>query len=77
MYIQAYFDFNEEIKEEVYKFKIRDHVTISKHKKNCKKDYVLNQSHKIFPLTKIKSTDLWTYLISDLNGEEIVGTFYE
>ena len=42
MYIQAYFDFNEEIKEEVYKFKIRDHVTISKHKKNCKKDYVLN-----------------------------------
>ena len=26
---------------------------------------------------KVKSTVPWTYGISDLNGEEIVGTFYE
>ena len=28
-------------------------------------------------LKKLKNTLLWTYVISDLNGEEIVGTFYE
>ena len=28
-------------------------------------------------LKKIKNTVLWTYVISDLNGEEIVGNFYE
>ena len=25
----------------------------------------------------MKNTVLWTYVISDLNGEEIVGNFYE
>ena len=28
-------------------------------------------------IKKIKNTVLWTYVISDLNGEEIVGAFYE
>ena len=26
---------------------------------------------------KIKNTVPWTYVISDLNGEEIIGSFYE
>ena len=26
---------------------------------------------------KIKNTVPWTYVINDLNGEEIIGTFYE
>ena len=26
---------------------------------------------------KVKNTVPWTYVISDLTGEEIVGTFYE
>ena len=26
---------------------------------------------------KVKNTVLWTYAVSDLNGEEIFGTFYE
>ena len=26
---------------------------------------------------KIKNTVLWSYVISDLNGEEIIGRFYE
>ena len=25
----------------------------------------------------VKNTMLWTYVIGDINGEEIVGTFYE
>ena len=28
-------------------------------------------------MNKIKSTALWTHAISDLNGEEITGSFYE
>ena len=28
-------------------------------------------------ITKVKNTVPWTYVISDLNGEEIVATFYE
>ena len=32
---------------------------------------------KFLLLKKIKNTVLWTYVISDLNGEEIVGSFHE
>ena len=32
---------------------------------------------EIFVVKKIKNTVPWTYIISDLNGEEIVGSFYE
>ena len=28
-------------------------------------------------IKKVKNTVPWTYIISDLNGEKIVGTFYE
>ena len=32
---------------------------------------------KFLDSKKVKNTVLWTYVISDLNGKEIVGTFYE
>ena len=32
---------------------------------------------EVFVISKIKKTVPWTYVINDLNGEEIVGTFYE
>ena len=32
---------------------------------------------KSLPLKKIKNTVPWTYVINDLNGEEIIGTFYK
>ena len=31
----------------------------------------------MFVIKKIKNTVAWTYVISDLNGEGIVGKFYE
>ena len=31
----------------------------------------------MFTIKKIKSTVPWTYEINDLNGEEIIGSFYE
>ena len=28
-------------------------------------------------IKKVKNTLLWTYVINDLNGQEIAGTFYK
>ena len=36
-----------------------------------------NWSKEIFVIGKIKNTVPWAYVINDLNGEEIIGTFYE
>ena len=36
-----------------------------------------NWSEEIFIIKKIKNTVSWTYVINNLNGEEIIGTFYE
>ena len=32
---------------------------------------------EVFVVSKIKNTVPWTYVISDLNDEEITGSFYE
>ena len=36
-----------------------------------------NWSEEIFVIKNIKNTVPWTYVVNDLNGEEITGTFYE
>ena len=36
-----------------------------------------NWSEEVFMIKKVKNTVPWTYVISDLNGEKFVGTFYE
>ena len=41
-----------------------------------RKDYVPNWSEKVFAIKKVENTVPQTYVISDLKGEEIVGTFY-
>ena len=37
--------------------------------------YTQNWSEEVFAVSKIKDTVLWTYMISDLNGEKIAGSF--
>ena len=32
---------------------------------------------ELFVIKKVKNTIPWTYVINDLNGEKIIGTFYE
>ena len=59
------------------KFKVGDHVRIWKYKDILAKGYTLNWSEEVFTINKIKNTVPWTYTISDLNGEEITGSFYE
>ena len=51
------------------KFKIGDTVFA--------KGYTPNWSEDVFVIKKVKNTVPRIYVISDLNGEEIVGTFYE
>ena len=68
---------NEESNEKDPKFKVGDHVRISKFKNIFAKGYTPNWSEEIFVVKKIKNTVPWTYIINDLNGEEIVGSFYE
>ena len=59
------------------KFKVGDRVRISKYKNVFAKGYVPNWSEEVFNVNKIKSTVPWTYEINDLNGEKIIGSFYE
>ena len=59
------------------KFKVGDHVRISKYKNIFAKGYTPNWPEEVFIINKIKNTVPWTYAISDLNGEEITGSFYE
>ena len=58
------------------KFKDGDFVRISKYKNIFAKSYIPNSSEEVFVIRKNKNTVLWTYVINDLNGEKIVGTFY-
>ena len=59
------------------KFKVGDHVKISKYKNIFAKGYTSNWSEELFVVNKIKNTGPWTYVISDLNEEEIICSFYE
>ena len=69
--------YNEESNKRSPKYKVGDHVRISKYKNIFAKRYVSNWSEEISIVSKIKNTVPWTYDINDLNGEEIAGSFYE
>ena len=67
---------SKEINDKDPKFKIGDILRILKYKDIFAKAYVPNWSEEVFLITKVKNTVLWTYVISDLRGEEIVGTLF-
>ena len=73
----TYIDSNKEVNDKDPKFKFGDHVRIAKYKNIFAKRYTPNWSEEVFVIRKVKSTVPWTYVINDLNGDEIIGTFYE
>ena len=73
----TYIDFGKEVNDNDPKFKVGDHVRISKYKKIFAKGYTTNWSEEVFVIKKIKNTVPWTYVTNDLNNEGIIGTFYE
>ena len=73
----TYIDFNKEVNEKDPKFKVGDHISISKYKNIFAKWYTPNWSEEVFVIKEVKNTVPWTSAISDLNGEKTIGTFYE
>ena len=73
----TYINTDKEINNKDPKFKVGDHVRISKYKNIFAKSYTPNWSAGIFVIKKVKNTVPWTYVINDQNGEEITETFYE
>ena len=73
----TYIDFKKEFNDKDPKFKVGDHVRISKYKNIFAKEYTPNWSEEVFVISKIKNAVPWTYVVNDFNGEEIIGTFYE
>ncbi|XP_065643017.1 uncharacterized protein LOC136074610 [Hydra vulgaris] len=59
------------------KFLINDRVRITKKKSTFEKGYTPRWTEEVFAISKIQYTDPPTYKITDYNGEEIHGTFYE
>ena len=59
------------------KFSVGDMVRISKNKTLFDKGYVGNWTEELFKITKVKNTVPRVYMLEDLLGEKIRGTFYE
>ena len=68
---------NKEVNDKDPKRKVGDHVRASKYKNIFAKGYTPNWSEEAFVIKKVKNTVPWTYVINDLNGDEIIGKFYE
>ena len=69
--------FPEETNKKDHKFKVGDHVRISKYENIFAKGCTPNWSEEVFVVNKIKNTVPWTYLMNDLNDEEFKDSFSE
>ena len=67
----------DEHNEKYSRYKVGDRVRISKFKNIFAKGYTPNWSKEIFIVDKINDTVPYTYNIKDLNGEKIIGSFYD
>ena len=59
------------------RFNVGDRVRISKFKNIFAKGYTSNWSREIFVINKINDIIPYTYNLKDLNGDEIIGRFYD
>ena len=59
----TYIDFSKEVNNKDCKFKIGDHVRISKYKSIFAKGYTSNWSEEVFVIKKVKNTVPLTYVI--------------
>ena len=72
----TYIDCSKETNNKDPKFKVSALLEYQNINFFCK-SLCLNWSEEDFVIKEVKNTVLWTYVISDLKGKEIVGTFYE
>ena len=66
----SFAEYIEQSNKEDPKFKVGDHVRISKYKNIFAKGYAPNWSEEVFVINKINNTVPWTYVITDMNGED-------
>ena len=59
----SFAEYNEDSNKKDPKFKVGDHVRISKYKNIFAKGYAPNWSEEVFVINRIKNTVLWTYAI--------------
>ena len=52
-------------------------MRITKYKNIFSKGYTENWSREIFIIDCVLKTDRCTYKLKDLNGEKVIGSFYE
>ena len=69
----SYVEYNEDANKKGPKCKVNDHVRISKYKNIFAKGYVPSWSEGLLIVNEIKNTVPWTYTVSDLNGEKVIG----
>ena len=72
----TYIDCNKEDNNKIY-IQSCWFVTMLKYKNIFVKYYTPNQSEEVFGIKKVINTVPWTYIINDLNEEEIIGIFFE
>ena len=72
-----YVDFSKKVNDKDRKFKVGDHVRISKYRNIFAERYTPNWSEEAFAIKKVKNIVPWTYVINDLYGEEIIELFHE
>ena len=70
-------DFNKENNQEGPKVKVDDYERIPKYKNIFAKGCVPNWCEEVLVIKKAKNIVPWTYVISDVKGEEIVRMFNE
>ena len=73
----SYAEYNEDFNEKDPKFKVGDYVRFQNKEDVFTKGHAQNWTKYIFIVSKIKNKVPWTYVISDLNDEEITWSFYE
>ena len=60
-----------------YKFKVRDQVKISKHKRIFQKNYLPSWTEETFTIAQRIPRDPPVYRLKEADGDFIQGTFYE
>ena len=58
-------------------FKVNDRVIITKYTNTFSESYTENCSREIFIINSVLKTNPCPYKTKDLNGEKIIGSFYE
>ena len=75
--LNIYIDFDVENNDKDAKFEVGDHVRVSKYKNIFALGCTPNCSGEVFVIKEVEKAVTCTYVIENLNDEEIFGALYE